>query len=78
MVGTFFWSYLSFSWFPRVFRDFCPASVDVELLLFLIFFGMIVFRAEGLSVLKWNDLQVNSFCCGVLGLLFLPLVFAAE
>ena len=35
-------------------------------------------HVEGLSVLKWNDLQVNSFCCVVLGLLFLPLVFAAE
>ena len=34
--------------------------------------------AEGLSVLKWNDLQVKSFCWGVLGLVFLPLVFAAE
>ena len=35
-------------------------------------------RVEGLSVLKWNDLRVNSFCGVVLGLLFLPLVFAAE
>ena len=34
VVGTFFLPYLSFSWFPRVFGDFCPSSVDVELLLF--------------------------------------------
>ena len=76
VVGTFFLPSLSFGWFPRGFGDFCPSSFDVEL--FLIFFGRIVSRVEGLSVLKWNDLQVIPFCCVVLGLLFLPLVFAAE
>ena len=31
-----------------------------------------------LSWVRWNDLQVNSFCCVVLSLLFFPMVFAAE
>ena len=35
-------------------------------------------HVAGLSVLKWNDLQVNSFRGVVLSLLFLSLVSLAE
>ena len=46
---------------------FLPLLFWCWIVTFLIFFGRIVSRVEGFSLLKWNDLQVNSFLLRCVG-----------
>ena len=75
-VNTFFLLFLSFVGFHGVF-GILPPLLWCWIVAFWSFFGGIVVRMED-YVVRWNDLQVNSFCCLVLSLLFFPMVFAAE